>query len=53
MGLLIQRALGLMRALKPALQIDLDEIRGDDLSAMPIIAEERDMLEREKLPQRR
>jgi hypothetical protein len=49
-GLLIRRALDLMSALKLAAHIGLDEIRGDEFCAMLIIAEERDLLERENLP---
>ena len=49
-GLLIRRTLDLMSALKLAVQIGLDEIRGDKFCAMLIIGEERDLLEREKLP---
>ena len=49
-GLLIRRALDLMGALKLSVHIGLDEIRGDEFSAMLIIAEERDLLEREKSP---
>ena len=51
-GLLIRRALDLMSALKLAVHIGLDEIRGEEFCAMLIIAEERDLLEREKLPGR-
>ncbi len=40
----------MMSALKLAVQIGLDEIRGDEFCAMLIIAEERDLLEREKIP---
>ena len=47
-GLLIRRALDLMGALKLGVHIDLDEIRADEFCAMLIIAEERDLLEREK-----
>lgn len=47
-GLLIRRALDLMSALKLAVHIGLDEIHGDEFCAMLIIAEERDLLEREK-----
>ena len=47
-GLLIRRALDLMSALKLAVHMGLDEIRGDEFCAMLIIAEERDLLEREK-----
>ena len=39
-----------MGALKLSLHIGLDEIRADELCAMLIIAEERDLLEREKSP---
>jgi hypothetical protein len=39
-----------MGALKLAVHIGLDEIRADEFCAMLIIAEERDLLEREKLP---
>ena len=49
-GLLIWRALDLMSALKLAVHIGLDEIRGDEFCAMLIIAEERDLLKREKFP---
>ena len=48
-GLLIRRALDLMSALKLAVHIGLDEILGDEFCAMLIIAEERDLLDREKL----
>ena len=51
-GLLIRRALDLMGALKLALSLSIDEIRADEFYTMLIIAEERDLLEREKLPQR-
>ena len=47
-GLLIRRALDLMSALKLAVQIGLDEIRGDEFCAMLIVVAERDLLEREK-----
>ena len=49
-GLLIRRALHLMSALKLAVYIGLEKIRGDEFCAMLIIAEEWDLLEREKLP---
>ena len=49
-GMLIRRAHALMGALKLAVQIGLDEIRWDEFCAMPIIAEEQDLLESEKLP---
>jgi hypothetical protein len=48
-----RRALDLMGALKLGVHIGLDEIRADEFCAMLIIAEERDLLEREKLPQGR
>ena len=41
-------ALDLMGALKLGVHIGLDEIRADEFSAMLIIAEERDLLEREQ-----
>ena len=34
---------------KLAVHIGLDKIRGDEFCAMPIVAEERDLLEREKV----
>ena len=49
-GLMLRRALDLMGALKLGVHIGLDEIRGDEFCAMLIIAEERDLLEREKQP---
>ena len=49
-GLLIQRALDLMGVLKLGLHIGLEEIRADEFCAMLIIAEERDLLKREKSP---
>jgi hypothetical protein len=49
-GLVLRRALDLMGALKLGVHIGLDEIRGDEFCAMLIIAEERDLLDREKLP---
>jgi hypothetical protein len=39
-----------MGALKLGVHIGLDEIRADEFCAMLIIAEERDLLEWEKLP---
>lgn len=47
-GLIIRRALDLMGALKLGVRISMDEIRADELAAMLIIAEEREMLEQEK-----
>ena len=49
-GLLIRRALDLMAALKLGVRISLEDIRADEFQAMLIVAEERDLLEREKLP---
>jgi hypothetical protein len=51
-GLLIRRALDLMGALKLGVHVGLGDIRADEFCAMLIIAEERDLLEREKLPGR-
>ena len=48
-GLLIRRALDLMAAMRLNVSISLDEIRADEFQAMLIVAEERDLLEREKL----
>ena len=47
-GLLIRRALDLMGALKLGVHIGLGEIRAEEFCAMLIIAEERDLLERER-----
>ena len=49
-GLLIRRALDLMGALKLALSLSIDDIRADEFYTMLIIAEERDLLERERMP---
>jgi hypothetical protein len=49
-GVFIRSALDPMGALKPSVHIGLDEIREDEFYAMPIIAEERNLLEREKIP---
>ena len=49
-GLLIRRALDLMAALKLGVRISLEDIRADEFQAMLIVAEERDLLERAKLP---
>ena len=49
-GLVLRRALDLMGALKLGVHVDLGEIRADEFAAMLIIVEERDLLEREKLP---
>lgn len=48
-GLLIRRALDLMGALKVGVHIGLHEIRADEFCAMLIIAEERDILERDRI----
>lgn len=45
-----RRALDLMGELKLGVQIGLDEIRADEFCAILIIAEERDLLERERIP---
>ena len=49
-GLVIRRALDLMSALKLGVRISMDEIAADEFYAMVITAEERDRLERERLP---
>ena len=49
-GLVIRCALDIMCALKLGVRFSLDEIAADEFQAMMIIAEERDRLEREKLP---
>ena len=48
--MVVRRALDLMCALKLGVHITLDELRADELAAMLIVAEERDLLEREKSP---
>ena len=47
-GLVIRRALDLMCALKLGVLISMEEIRADELAAMLIITEERDMIDRQK-----
>ena len=42
-----------MGALKLGVHIGIDKIRSDEFCAMMIIAEERDLVEREKLPGQR
>jgi len=49
-GIVIRCALDLMNALKLGVKVSLAEIAADEFQAMLIIAEERDLLEREKLP---
>ena len=49
-GIVIRCALDLMGLIKIGVNVALDEIAGDEARAMLIIAEERDLLEREKLP---
>jgi hypothetical protein len=49
-GLLIRRALELMSALKLGFTISLEDVGADEFQAMVIVTEERDLLEREKLP---
>jgi hypothetical protein len=47
---LLRRAVDLRAALKMGLRIGLDEIRADEFHALGVLEEERDKLEREKLP---
>lgn len=49
-GLLIRRAMDMCVALKMGIRIGLDEIQADEFNAMLIIVEERELLERGKLP---
>jgi hypothetical protein len=49
-GLLIRRALDLMAALKLDVRISLDEMKADEFQAMLTLAEERDLLDRERMP---
>ena len=49
-GLVIRRGLDLMSAMNLGVRITMDEIRADELAVMLIIAEERDALERERMP---
>lgn len=49
-GIVIRCALDLMNAMKLGVKVSLEEIAADEFQAMLIIAEERDLLEREKLP---
>ena len=49
-GLLIRRALDLRAALKLGIHLGLDDIRADEFYAMLILEDEREKLEREKLP---
>jgi hypothetical protein len=49
-GLLLRRALDLQAALKLGVHAGLEEIRADEFYAMLILEEERDRLDREKLP---
>jgi hypothetical protein len=49
-GIVIRCALDLLNALKLGVKVSLEEIAADEFQAMLIIAEERDLLEREKLP---
>ena len=51
-GLLIRRALDLMAALKLGVRISLEDIKADEFQAMLIVAEERDLLERERITHR-
>jgi hypothetical protein len=49
-GIVIRCALDLMNAMKLGVRVSLDDIAADEFQAMLIIAEERDLLERERLP---
>jgi hypothetical protein len=49
-GLVIRRALDLMGALKLGIGISLDEISANELCAMLIITDERDLLEGQRSP---
>jgi hypothetical protein len=49
-GLLLRRALDLRAALKLGVQIGLDEIRADEFQTILILEEERDRLDRERVP---
>jgi len=46
---LLRRALDLRAALKLGVRLDLDEIRADEFAAILLIAEEVDVLEKERL----
>jgi len=46
----IRCALDLMNAMKLGVNVSLEEITASEFQAMLIIAQERDLLEREKLP---
>jgi hypothetical protein len=48
-GLVIRCALELMAALKLGMKVSLEEVAADEFQAMLIIAEERDLLERDKM----
>jgi len=48
-GTLIRRALDLRTSLKLGVHIGLEEIRADEFSAMLVLEEERDRLDREQL----
>jgi hypothetical protein len=48
-GLVIRCALELMAALKLGVKISLEDIAADEFQAMLIIAEERDLVERENI----
>jgi hypothetical protein len=49
-GIVIRCALDLMNAMKLGVNVSLEEITANEFQAMLIIAQERDLLEREKLP---
>jgi len=50
MGLLARRALDLRAALKLGVNLGLEQIPADEFYAMLILEEERDRLDRERLP---
>jgi hypothetical protein len=51
--MLLRRAIDLRAALKLGVQIGLDEIRADEFHTMLILEEERDLLDQERMDQRR
>jgi hypothetical protein len=50
LGLLLRRAIDMRAALKLGIRISLEEIRADEFYALVVLEEERDRLDREKLP---
>jgi hypothetical protein len=49
-ALLLRRAIDMRAALKLGIRISLEEIRADEFYALVVLEEERDRLDREKLP---